>query len=143
MQVTSLLAMDLVRRMDAMSLTVSPELQAKAEAGEVSDADMVECVRTSLPYAWSIVARTVDGVGGGLTAELEEEPPDEQARGQLLRLLGSDAMKGAVQRHFGIKLAFQNCCKVGVFKPGAEEQHAEFVSNRAQLLNQKPELVNC
>lgn len=126
-----------------MSLTVSPELQAKAEAGEVSDAEMVECVRTSLPYAWSIVSRVVGHLGDGLTAELEEEPPTEKERGELLRLLGSDAMRGAVQRHYGIKLAFQNCCKVGVFKPGAEEQHAHFVSNRAQLLNQKPELVNC
>lgn len=126
-----------------MSLTVSPELQAKAEAGEVTDAEMVECVRTSLPYAWSIVSRVVGDLGDSLTAELEEEPPTEKERGELLRLLGSDAMRGAVQRHYGIKLAFQNCCKVGVFKPGAEEQHAEFVSNRAQLLNQKPELVNC
>lgn len=126
-----------------MSLTVSPELQVKAEAGEVTDADMVECVRTSLPYAWSIVSRVVCGLGDDLTATLEEEPPTEQERGELLRLLGSDAMRGAVQRHYGVKLAFQNCCKVGVFKPGAEEQYAEFVSNRAQLLNQKPELVNC
>ena len=126
-----------------MSLTVSPELQAKAEAGEVSDAEMVECVRTSLPYAWSIVRRVVEDLGDDLTAELEEEPPTEKERGELLRLLGSDAMRGAVQRHYGIKLAFQNCCKVGVFRPGAEEKHAEFVSNRAQLLNQKPELVNC
>lgn len=131
------------RTIIGMSLTVSPELQAKAEAGEVSDADMVECVRTSLPYAWSIVSRAVDDLGDDLVSELEEEPPTEKERGELLRLLGSDAMRGAVQRHYGVSLAFQNCHKVGVFKPGAESQYAEFISNRAQLLNQKPELVNC
>jgi len=29
-------------------------------------------------------------------------PPDEQARGQLLRLLASDAMRGALERPHGI-----------------------------------------
>ena len=132
-----------MRTIGGMSLTVSPELQAKAETGEVSDADMVECVGTSLPCAWSIVSRIVGDLDDGLTAELEEEPPSEKERGELLRLLGSDAMRGAVQRHYGIRLAFQNCCKAGVFKPGSEREHEAFASNRAQLLNQKPELVNC
>jgi hypothetical protein len=68
--VTYLISPENMRRIEVMSLTVSLELQAKAEAGEVSDAEMVECVRTSLPYAWSIVSRVVGDLGDELTAEL-------------------------------------------------------------------------
>jgi hypothetical protein len=130
-----------------MSLTVSPELQAQAARGEVDPAEFVGCVRESLPYAYGLVA--------GLAAELSASdrafvdnlvpPPDEQARGQLLRALASDAIRGAMERHFGVKLAFQNCHRVAVFRPAdaAGAAYSEFTSVRSQLLNQSPELVNC
>jgi hypothetical protein len=70
-------------------------------------------------------------------------PPDEAARGQLLRMMASDAMRGAVERHFGVRLAFQNCHRVAVFRPGAIRALAEFTTARAQILNQSPELTNC
>ena len=38
-----------------MSLDVSPDLLAAAEAGDVPDEQFAECVRTSLPYAWRLV----------------------------------------------------------------------------------------
>ncbi|GAA0327933.1 hypothetical protein GCM10010151_17350 [Actinoallomurus spadix] len=70
-------------------------------------------------------------------------PPDEAARGQLLRMLASDAMRGALERHYGVRLAFQNCHKVAVFRPDAEVAYREFVTPRAQILNQRPDLVDC
>ncbi len=70
-------------------------------------------------------------------------PPDEAARGQLLRLMASDAMRGAVERHYGVRLAFQNCHRAAVFRPDADEAYAAFTSARAQILNQRPELVDC
>jgi hypothetical protein len=85
-------------------------------------------------------------VDPGLTfADNRVEPPDEQARGQLLRAMASDAIRGALERHFGVRLAFQNCHRVAVFPtdPAADQQHARFTSVRAQLLNQSPDLVNC
>jgi hypothetical protein len=42
-----------------------------------------------------------------------------------------------------VRMAFQNCCKVGFFQPTAVAEHAEFITPRAQVLNQKPELINC
>jgi NucS shadow ORF len=36
----------------------------------------------------------------------EVPPPSEQHRGQLLRALASNAIRGALERHFGIVLAF-------------------------------------
>ena len=45
-----------------MSLTVPADLLQAAERGEVSDADFVDCVRTSLPYAWSVVDQVAGGV---------------------------------------------------------------------------------
>ena len=61
----------------------------------------------------------------------------------MFRLVGSDAMRGAVERRFGVRLAFQNCCRVGLFRHDATAEYAEFTSPRAQLLNQRPELLNC
>ncbi|GAA4636532.1 SCO5389 family protein [Actinoallomurus vinaceus] len=128
-----------------MSLTVSPELIERARRDDVDDAAFVDCVRTSLPYAWQVVSGLIDELrtDGADFAANEVPPPDETARGQLLRMLASDAMRGALERHFGVRLAFQNCHRVAVFRPGAHEAYREFVTPRAQILNQRPELVDC
>ncbi len=130
-----------------MSLDVSPALLEQAERGEVDEAEFVDCVRTSLPYAWEMISSLVDRlqVEGGAFADNRTPPPDEQARGQLLRALASDAIRGALQRHFGVRLAFQNCHRVAVFPvgPTADERLARFTSVRAQLLNQSPVLRDC
>jgi len=119
-----------------MSLTVPAELLEQAGSGEVDDEQFVACVRGSLPYAWSVIS----GLAGQLASSSEGfadnvvPPPDEAARGQLLRALASDAMRGA----------FQNCHRVAVFGPAASEAaYSEFVSPRAQILNQRPDLVDC
>jgi hypothetical protein len=128
-----------------MSLTVPPELLEKAQQGPVSDEEFIACIRDSLPFAWSVVTDLAQrlSAGGGPFADNQEEPPDEQARGQLLRLVGSDAMRGAVERHFNVRLAFQNCHRLALFDPAAQSAYDTFISPRAQLLNQSPELVNC
>jgi hypothetical protein len=128
-----------------MSLTVSPNLLEKAQRGPVSDDDFITCIRESLPYAWSVVTDVAERLtaGGAAFADNQQEPPDEAARGQLLRLVGSDAMRAAVERHFNVRLAFQNCHRLALFDPSAAAEHEDFVSPRAQLLNQSPELVNC
>ena len=51
-----------------MSLTVSPDLLATAERGDVSDAEFVDCVRTSLPYAWEVVSQVTTDLKSGGTA---------------------------------------------------------------------------
>jgi nucleotide-binding universal stress UspA family protein len=58
---------------------------------------------------------------------------------------GLSRRRGALERHFGVRLAFQNCHRVAAFRPGAADGAAyrEFTSVRAQLLYQSPELVNC
>ncbi|MCC5576947.1 hypothetical protein IMZ11_15060 [Microtetraspora sp. AC03309] len=128
-----------------MSLTVPTDLLDQARTGEVEDAAFVACVRDSLPYAWSLISGLVEqrDRSGADFADNEVPPPDEAARGQLLRCLASDAMRGALERHFGVRLAFQNCHRVAVFHPAATGAFEEFVTPRAQILNQKPELVDC
>ncbi len=128
-----------------MSLTVSADLLDRAQRGEVDDESFVACVRDSLPYAWSVISRLASerAATGAEFADNQVEPPDEVARGQLLRCMASDAMRAALERHFGVRLAFQNCHRVAVFDPAAVAAHTAFVSPRAQLLNQSPELVNC
>jgi hypothetical protein len=130
-----------------MSLTVPPELLDAAERGEVSDAEFVDCVRASLPYAWDVISRVAAELetSGSEFADNLVPPPSETARGQLLRALASDAIRGGLERHFGVKLAFQNCHRVAAFRLSAvgSEQYQRFTSPRGQLLNQSPELRDC
>jgi NucS shadow ORF len=129
----------------AMSLQVSAELQEQARNGEVDDDAFLDCVKDSLPFAWGVITGLIASLraGEGEFAENLEPPPDAAARGQLLRLMASDAMRGAIERRYGIRLAFQNCHRVAVFRLDATAAFGHFVSSRSQLLNQRPELVDC
>ncbi|MGH8887434.1 MAG: SCO5389 family protein [Egibacteraceae bacterium] len=130
-----------------MSLNVKPALLEQATRGEVDEAGFVECVRTSLPYAWQTISGLVADLRAGDRSFVDNQvpPPDEQARGQLLRALASDAIRAALERHFGVRLAFQNCHRVAVFTAGAAagQQYRTFTSPRAQILNQEPALRDC
>ena len=130
-----------------MSLDVPTALLEKAEQGEVSDAEFVAVVRDSLPYAWSVISQVALDAAAGRAEFVDHEvpPPSEAERGQLLRALASDAIRGGLERHFGVKLAFQNCHRVAAFRLSAVDgdTYRAFVSPRNQLLNQSPELRNC
>ncbi len=93
------------------------------------------------------MSRTADRLAAGRDefATDNEDPPSEAEQGQLLRALASSSMRGALERHFDVKLEFQNCCKVAAFRIAAVdgEAHKRFVSQRMQLLNQAPGLVSC
>ncbi|MER7837688.1 SCO5389 family protein [Streptomyces sp. NPDC096040] len=130
-----------------MSLDVSPQLLAEAEKGAVREEDFVESVRTSLPYAYHLIARLTSELreGDSEFADNQTPPPSEKERGQLLRALSSDAIRGSLERHFGVALAFQNCHRVAVFPPEARggQTHTRFTSTRSQILNQSPEFRDC
>src|ERR671934_1588625 len=106
-----------------MSLDVPLALLERAHHGEVHDAEFVDCVRQSLPYAWQVISEVVADLQlAGPDVEFtdhEVPPPSESERGQLLRALASDAIRGGLERHFGVKLAFQNCHRVAAFRPAA------------------------
>lgn len=101
-----------------MSLTVPSDLLEKAQQGPVADDEFIDCIRVSLPYAWGMVERLANEMEatGSPSVQNLEVPPDDASWGEVFRLVGSDAMRGAVQRHYGVRLAFQNCCKVGYWK---------------------------
>ncbi|HEY3753663.1 MAG TPA: SCO5389 family protein [Pseudonocardiaceae bacterium] len=129
-----------------MSLDVPTALLERAELGDVPDADFVAVVRTSLPYAWQVISQVAGEQDGSVDfTEHAVPPPGEAERGQLLRALASDAIRGGLERHFGVKLAFQNCHRVAAFAPSAVDGAAyrAFVSPRGQLLNQSPALRDC
>ncbi|WP_236794189.1 SCO5389 family protein [Amycolatopsis sp. GM8] len=130
-----------------MSLDVPTELLERAEQGDVADAEFVACVRDSLPYAWQVIGGVVADLHGDTAgfADNVTPPPSEIERGQLLRALASDAIRGGLERHFGVKLAFQNCHRVAAFRPSAvdSDDYRAFISPRGQLLNQTPELRDC
>ncbi|WP_020135594.1 SCO5389 family protein [Streptomyces sp. 351MFTsu5.1] len=130
-----------------MSLDVSPKLLAEAEQGTVREEDFVDTVRTSLPYAYDLIAGLAGRLKGGIAEFTDNQtpPPSEQERGQLLRALASDAIRGSLERHFGVVLAFQNCHRVAAFRPESAtgETYARFTSVRSQVLNQSPEFRDC
>ncbi|MFJ4200559.1 SCO5389 family protein [Streptomyces sviceus] len=130
-----------------MSLDVSPKLLAEAEQGDIREEDFVDTVRASLPYAYDLIASLAEELKGG-TAEFTDNqtpPPSETERGQLLRALASDAIRGSLERHFGVALAFQNCHRVAAFRPESVDggTYARFTSVRSQVLNQSPEFRDC
>ncbi|WP_194909220.1 SCO5389 family protein [Catenulispora rubra] len=130
-----------------MSLDVAPHLLKQAEVGEVNEAEFADTVAASLPYAHTVVEK--------LAADLHADParqfadnqiaPTGAERAELLRALASDAIRGSLERRFAVKLAFQNCHRVAVFRPEAvgSETYRRFTSERAQILNQSPELRDC
>ena len=141
-----------------MSLDVSPALLAQAEAGAVEPEAFLGTVRSSLPYAYAMVERLAAQAASDPAAAFADNvvaPGSEAERGQLLRALASDAIRGSLERHFGVTLAFQNCHRLAVFPAGARaeagagasgaeaEAYLRFTSERAQLLNQSPELRDC
>lgn len=130
-----------------MSLDVSPELLSAAENGGIREEDFVSTVRASLPYAYDLIAGLTDELRGSEAgfADNLTPPPSERERGQLLRALASDAIRGSLERHFGVTLAFMNCHRVAVFRPQDRggETHTRFTSLRSQILNQSPEFRDC
>ena len=130
-----------------MSLKVPVALLERAKASDVEDADFIACVRDSLPYAWQVISNVADRLHteGGDYVDDNSVPSSDVEQGQLLRALASSSMRRALERHFGVALEFQNCCKVAAFRADAVDgaAHREFVSPRAQLLNQSPQLLSC
>ncbi|HEX4788373.1 MAG TPA: SCO5389 family protein [Actinospica sp.] len=131
-----------------MSLDVSDDLLARAEAGEIDPADFLATVRKSLPYAYDMVERLAAELGAdgrkGFADNLTA-PQSEAERGQLLRALASNAIRRSLETHFGVSLAFQNCHRLAVFPGCAEDTptYQRFTSERAQILNQSALLRDC
>jgi hypothetical protein len=131
-----------------MSLDVPTAMVDAARMGRIDDAAFVAVVRRSLPYAWEVITTVVGDLRTSAGAEYAEHavpPPDEAARGQLLRALAGDAIRGALERHFDVRLAFQNCHATRAYRPDAVcgTNYREFTSARGQVLNQTPELRDC
>jgi hypothetical protein len=130
-----------------MSLDVSDDLLAQAEAGEIDPAEFLAAVRDSLPYAYAMVERLAGELGadGQGFADNLTPPETETERGQLLRALAGNAIRRSLESHFGVSLAFQNCHRLAVFPGGAEDSptYRRFTSERAQILNQSPLLRDC
>jgi hypothetical protein len=133
-----------------MSLEIAPTLIEQAQVGEVDEQEFLLTVQRSLPYAWEVCSRVATRLHEGRTdgrsfADDTAPPPSEHARGQLLRALASDAIRGALERHLRVRFAFQNCHRVAAFAPGdvGTSQYRSFVSIRSQILNQQPGFRDC
>lgn len=97
---------------------ISAALLAQAERGEVTDAEVIDTVRRSLPYAYEVISRLTAWLDGTPTLVVDNTAPptSEYQRGQLLCALASDAIRGALERHFDVRVAFQGCHRIAVFR---------------------------
>ena len=130
-----------------MSLNISSEMIEQAQAGQVNEEDFVESIKESLPYAYGVVESLAKRLAQGEAQWVQHaiSPPSEADRAQLLRMMGGDAIRGAVERHFGLKFAFQNCHTTAAFRPEdiGSPAYQDFISIQSQILNQTPELRDC
>ncbi len=128
-----------------MSLNVSTELATKAQNEPISDTEFISVIKDSLPNAWQIVESLVQRKKSGEVGVVQHAPRsmEDNDRGQLLRMMASDSMRGALQRHFGLVFAFQNCHATAAFFPSETEEHRQWTSINSQILNQSPELRDC
>jgi hypothetical protein len=131
-----------------MSLAVSDEvLVAVQSTGIIPRSTFIEVVRESLPDAWAIVSNLAERKQAGEAGLIEHAPRSmaDGPRGQLLRMLSSNAIRGAVEAHFGLTFAFQNCHKVAAFRTDevGGKIFTTFTSMEAQIINQSPEMRDC
>ncbi len=128
-----------------MSLNISAELATKAQVEDIGDAEFVSVIKDSLPNAWQIVEGLVQRKKSGEAGIIQHAPRsmDDNTRGQLLRMMASDSMRGALERHFGLVFAFQNCHATATFLPSETEERRQWTSINSQILNQSPELRDC
>ncbi len=138
-----------------MSLTVPALLLQKAQEGMVSEEEFYQCVKSSLPFAVDTIHALVHQADRS-TEDMAEFAPrslEPEKRGELLRAMASDAIKGMLTKRFGghqgrgegIIIAFQNCHKVGVFLNTEKGRAAyeKWSSVEAQILAQSPNLQDC
>jgi hypothetical protein len=128
-----------------MSLTVTAEDVHDAVQHNLSIAKFIGIVEGSLPRAWTIITDLIARKARGESGLIEHAPAhmEEETRGQLLRMLASNAIRTAIEIHFGVRLAFRNCHAVALFDPGDTEEFAQWTSLEAQVINQSPDQVDC
>ncbi|WKZ29686.1 MAG: SCO5389 family protein [Patescibacteria group bacterium] len=133
-----------------MSLTIPRRmLEAVQNGSSVTDDAFVRVIHDSLHDAFHIVEHLAAQLFAyAPEVDLAVHAParmDDGPRGQLLRLMASNALRGAVERRFNVRLAFQNCHKVAAFRPEAVDGPAwkAFTSIEAQVLNQAPDSLDC
>ena len=132
-----------------MSLTVPETIVEEVRAGRLlPDSTFVRIVHDSLEEAFHIIADLAQRLEAAPALEFAVHAPQHMkdgTRGQLLRLMASHAIRSVVERHFGVRLAFQNCHKVAAFRPNTVDGPAwqKFTSIEAQILNQAPEFLDC
>ena len=93
-----------------MSLDVPTTMIEVAQHSELDDAAFVTVVRDSLPYAWQVISQVVGDLAVNPGSEFADHaipPPDEAARGQLLRALASDAIR-LMKRRTGCRRVEKN-----------------------------------
>ncbi len=99
----------------------------------------INAFKEDLPLGWAKVEELVDKLKQmGARAMLTLNPNSPEGK-QFARLLAPDIPRDVLQRHFGVKFGFYNCCK-GV--AGREPDDLK-MTLREQMEAQHPNFVDC
>ncbi len=129
-----------------MSLDVADDLAADVAAHGITDHKFVDVIRTSLPFGYAIIERVAARVSGGEEVAIDSPPTmADTPRLELLRIMASTSMREALERFFGVTLAFQNCHGVAAASGSGKTSRLwhDFTSTRGQILAQRPGLRDC
>lgn len=134
------------------SLTVTSDIVEAARKGRLDDEAFITCVRDSLPYAYNLVAELAAALPSERAAgrDVADNMIPHRATRRRASCYARWPARRSGRHSNGTSVSpsrsrFQNCHRVGVFPPQAVggDQYNTFVSTRAQISSQRPELVNC
>lgn len=129
-----------------MSLDVSPKLLAEAESGAVREEDFVDTVRTSLPYAYDLIASLAGELKDGTAEFTDNQTLPRPSRNAASCCAPSPATPSAAAWNATSTWNWPSRTATGGYVPARArggETYGRFTSLRSQVLNQSPEFRDC
>jgi len=94
-----------------------------------TDEELLASIGETLPYPWALVCQLPAQLRatGATFVDDQNEPPNRAARRQLLDLAANNEMRAAIERSYGVKLAFRNRRHLALFDPAAVQEYHNFI----------------
>ena len=95
------------------------------------------------PRCWLMSASIATTPAAASSSDNRVPPPDEAARGYLVGVMASDAMRDAIERRYGSGWRSRTATAPGCSAPKRQRPVPASPPHGSQILNQQPELIDC